>query len=607
MFKAFYNLDKDEKGALTIILTSTILTAIFSSRIYSFELPIGMDTFSHLPKVAYISKFGPSFWCYDWYCGYPIFTSYAPLSYLLVYPLTLIGLDAIFSYKLVEVLFLLVAPLCFYKFCRAYSLERRKAFYATMIFSIFPSVIHNPLIFGRFPNIVSFPFFILTLMFTFKATENFSKKYFLLASILFTLTLLTHHFSAYILSLVFLIYALSLIFEIKNVGLKTLLTKMLILIGILFLSFIFSAFWLLLYIVDLTYWVSFYTQNVNPLISAALLILLTALTIICLKSFASYTSVKSLFTLAWAFLFLVFSSYFFPLTYFLPFGGSIDFMRFQLYLSIPFSLLIAGGRSRFLKTKGKSESLKDIKLVVVFLLILNIIIFFAVFQFFGETVREEVFCESIPEPVILYLKNNKEYGRILTFKCPFSVYLLPSQTGKPLVDGWYPQGSVLPIIKFNVKKTLTRIEDESLISTFIKKSQVFGVKWVLLGDPGKAYLLQNSSFKKVLNFSRYILYENTLNISYVETNPKTELKWSQTRDMIRIIVEVNSRERLNVTVREAYFPGWTGWDNSEWLNISPTKNGFISFELKGVGKHNVTLTFNPYHNFFQRLIKNLEL
>jgi len=587
-----------EKKILLATLTINFILAVLATKIFSDGYPLGMDTFSHLPKTLYLSTHGFTQWFFDWYCGFPYLISYAPLAYILTYSLSIFNINPLLSYKLTETIFLMLTPIVFYKLVKTLGFSGEKAAYATLFFTVFPSTIQNPIIFGRFTNIVSYPFFILTLIFVFK-TLNCKRsrwKNLFFASIFFGLTVLTHHFSAYILLLTMAILFLTLIQE------KTIQTKILTVIakffGIAFLGCVFSGFWLLPFYLYREYWVLTYTkENFLLLVSITLFVLMVVLVGITVKKLFKPKNFNSLFVSVWMIIFIVLGSGLLPLKYFLPLGGEVDFLRFQLYLAIPSTILLVNLKNYSFGRLGKKLSLQQKldkpKIWILVFLILNVLTVGILFQVFPVVLAEEVYPEDPPPQLIQYIKGEKGWGRILPIDCPFWVYILPYQTGKPLVDGWYPQGCILPTLKSITKKTINHYSKEEALKNLIANSKTYGIKWVIVGNHSKLYLFNNSTFKKVLKVSRFTVYKNSLNITYIETNPKTKVKFWQKGDSILIAFKTNNN-KTRVLVREAYFPGWFAYEKSEKINVQKDGNGFICFNVYGVGEHRIRLTFNPY-------------
>ncbi len=600
------SLQKDEKIYVFTIIGINTIIAVVATQIFSSNLPFGMDSFSHLPKVLYLAKHGFSLWFFDWYCGCPLFIFYSPLAYLLGFLPTSLGIDAFFSYKFVELVFLLITPLVFYKFCRKINLERKASLYATLIFSLVPSTIHNSIIFGRFANIVSYPFFLLTLIYLVEIIEKASKKSVFLASIFFCLTLLSHHFSAYILCVVVVVYMVVLTFE--KPGLKQLLTKLLLFGLMFFLGFMFSSLWWIPLFIYRNYWLTPQTGNLTLLpVSVILLILFTALLCWIVRKFFHPAGFREATILTWMILFLLLGSGLLPLKYLLPFGEEVDFLRFQLYSAIPLAVFMADLKGFSLGKIGKKfqleQKLNKKRIWLTFFVVLNLVVARVIVQVFPTVLTEEVFVGKVPHPILQYISSCPEYGRILAINTPYWVYISPYYTNKPLVDGWYPQGAVLPIIKQNVKKTINSSTNQTLLLHFINQPETYGIKWVLLGNSSKIFLLQNSTFQPVVQCSRFTLFENKLNITYIETKPQAQVVWNIDKDSIHIVLKTKA-SKTKVLVKEAYFPGWIAFDGQKEISLFPDKDGFISFIVYGFGEHTIRLTFNPYREILKMMFSN---
>ncbi|RLI29360.1 hypothetical protein DRO53_01760 [Candidatus Bathyarchaeota archaeon] len=587
------------------ILLVNLATAIYATQLFSASYPLGMDTFSHLPKLLYLVENGFASWFFDWYAGMPLFLFYPPLAYLIAYLPTLAGVDPILSYKIVEALFILATPFLLYLLSRKFGLGREKAAYAALIFSIIPFTPLNSIVFGRFPNIVALPFFLACLYFVVEAVEKFSRKSILLAGVFYALTLLTHHLSAYLLALVIVILWLNL--ALQGRSLRKLVKHLFSLGSPLLVGLLLSSFWIIPFLLYLKYWhqLAFHPSSVYYAPLAALIFLATVL---AASKFAEKAlkpkNFYSRFIFVWAALFLVYGSYLVPVEYLLPGGGELDLMRFQLYGSLPLAILLCSLENFSLGARRKILSkFRSLRFITVLLLFLNLLTGYVIFAFTPEVVAQEVDVGEIPRPLVDYLSSRMEFGRVLAIDAPFWVYLLPHYTGKRLIDGWYPQGSILVALKKVGKYyTLNNCKDDALLKHFIDCAEDYGIKWVIVGVNGRTYLLQNSAFKPVLEAGNVILYENVNPVSYVEAEPPAEVEYTWSKDLISLTVKTEA-PITRITVKEAYFPAWKAYDNGVEIPLSKSELGFMVFTLKGEGLHQVNLVFEDYN---KQLPKKLE-
>jgi uncharacterized membrane protein len=186
---------------------------------------------------------------------------------------------------------------------------------------------------------------------------------------------------------------------------------------------------------------------------------LVILGLLSLVSSALYVSKKikhtdptGLFLVLWftVFFWLGLGYYAMPLANFPLFQSvwrSLDVHRFWLYLSIPAALLAGKALVRIARFSAKKTSL------VAMIIILTLIVVgagvkatYSVIQNINPHLPYTTQNSEIPQQLLTYLKSKEGFGRILPVRCPLWVYLLPSYSGKPLIDGWYPQEKLLPFL-----------------------------------------------------------------------------------------------------------------------------------------------------------------
>jgi hypothetical protein len=233
--------------------------------------------------------------------------------------------------------------------------------------------------------------------------------------------------------------------------------------------------------------------------------------------------------LTWLILFLIYGTYFIPASVLLPGGAEVDLLRFQLYASIPFAIILVTRKNydfRGILRRLFGEKL-NVPFLITLLLTANVVTGAALLASTPEVIAQEVDVGRIPPAVENYLASKQDFGRVLAVDSPYWVYLLPYYTGKRLIDGWYPQGSILVMLK-KIEKiyTLNSCKDNDLIRHFIDRAEDYGIKWVLVGSQGRHYLLEDSSFKPVLEAGGITLYENPSRISYVDSNSPIEASWT---------------------------------------------------------------------------------
>lgn len=226
---------------------------------------MGVDSTSHLYKVIFILKsyreYGyVPFWTPDWYGGTPLLLLYPPLSYYICFLFSLLGLDPISSYKIVEAFFYVVAPYSLYRLSRELGLTKTEGGIAALLLSFSPAIIDNMIFYDRFPTICSIPLVCFYLTYFYRAfKDGFNLKAGITSAFLLALLILVHHLSALIAVLVSIIAILSFILDFRKVihGLESLTFTFIASLGL-------SSLWLVPFL-DTSRFVSenpFYNRNV---------------------------------------------------------------------------------------------------------------------------------------------------------------------------------------------------------------------------------------------------------------------------------------------------------------------------------------------------------
>jgi hypothetical protein len=191
---------------------------------------------------------------------------------------------------------------------------------------------------------------------------------------------------------------------------------------------------------------------------------------------------------------------------------------------------------------------------------------------------------SIPSEVIAFFKVNSEQGRVLSIKSPEWIYVLPYYTNQPLIDGWYPQGKLLqPLLEINDYKindlysTLQEggeAEQDRVWLNLIHNASDLGISWVMIGDDDKRHLMMGTDFTLVAEIEGIFIYK------FTQLSP----------DHLTLNVE-DVREKVNIVVKVADFPGWTLRVDNVLLEHSQTEIGFITFSLPPRSSYRVDLTY----------------
>ena len=171
---------------------------------------MGIDTTSHLYRVLFLSEWlGRGvfpFWSPDWYGGSPTLLLYPPLGYFFSVGLSMLGVDPLLSYKIVDAVFYCLAPLTLYSLAREFGFSKGESAFASALYSVVPEVIENYLFYDRFPTVVAIPIFCAFIIMFHRALMGSRRLFDLLMSILLmSALLLTHHLSALIAGIVALL------------------------------------------------------------------------------------------------------------------------------------------------------------------------------------------------------------------------------------------------------------------------------------------------------------------------------------------------------------------------------------------------------------------
>ncbi len=286
---------------------------------------------------------------------------------------------------------------------------------------------------------------------------------------------------------------------------------------------------------------------------------------------------------------------------------SLDIHRFWLYLAVPIALLagkVAGTFSRSSVRRSSSVGLATI--VILILAGATIKAEYSLTQDVNPHLPYTTLNSEIPQELLDYFKSENEYGRILPVRCPMWIYVLPSYAGKPLVDGWYPQEKLLPVLLNISDYRINDLETSGGNRTriwegLIRKNQELGIRWVLIGNSNSTLIknLSNSTFKQDAfircGTSNLTVLKNTVENSWVRLNsiPNTDVRYYRPAPD-RILVDIDhSMKDVELVVREAYHPSWSARIDGETVPIQATNEGFMSIRIKTSPCSVVILHSNP--------------
>jgi uncharacterized membrane protein len=206
-------------------------------------IPMSVDTTSHLYKILFLQHWWKQgvfpFWSPDWYAGSPALLLYPPLGYYLAAGLSMVGIEPVLSYKVVDAAFYWVAPISVYFLGKELGFSKGESALGALLFSVVPEVIENYIFFDRFPTVIAIPIFCAFIITFHRALLNRGGQINLLSPILtWSALMLTHHLSALIAGIA---AALMVILTFEKEGFKRPLLK-LVAVGVGTLGV--TAFWL---------------------------------------------------------------------------------------------------------------------------------------------------------------------------------------------------------------------------------------------------------------------------------------------------------------------------------------------------------------------------
>ena len=325
-------------------------------------------------------------------------------------------------------------------------------------------------------------------------------------------------------------------------------------------------------------------------------------------------------TLMWfvAFFWLSLGSYALPPVALAPLSSvwrALDVHRFWLYLSVPLSMLAAIGLRQLTEVSAKLFARRHwhipAALVMIILLGGCVKVAYTLANDVSEFLPYPVTNKSIPAELITYFRADPTYARILAIRCPFWIYVLPYYTGKPLIDGWYPQDKLLKhLLEIDDYRILDlesagSVKPESPNRTriwrdLILRSKVFAIKWVVVGkvdEEVRLSLFDGTDFE----YDASIAYEDGAIMVYRCSEP-VSMAEAASPFAGEVAVSRDSADVLRLTldggwdgllvVREAYFPTWRAVSAGVSLDIEKDPEGFIMIRVPS-GVKEITLYHKP--------------
>ena len=313
----------------------------------------------------------------------------------------------------------------------------------------------------------------------------------------------------------------------------------------------------------------------------------------------------------------------------LPYWTRLDTYRFSIYACIPECILVGKlssmlASSQFFKGRKilafKNSFFKPKTVAAAF--VASMLISSALV---GHFIVADDFSYrpngTISTGIVQYFRGQEDHARVLSIGCPDWIFLLPLYTGKPLVDGWYPQAKILPYLvdidDYTLNELIKTYGDEKndsarieLWETLISNFSLLGVEWVLIPEDIN---IENTTLSAILiedkqDFSLdakkdgILIYKTKFSQSLIQTEAKI-LATTFYPEKITIVVETN--RSTFITVKEAYFPEWTVQTNASSAQLIKDDEGFIKIHItpiEGSNIYGVDLVYErPYEGYLYLL------
>jgi uncharacterized membrane protein len=583
-----------DKNILLVLIVCVLIKFIFAFPLDNSLLPSGTDTSSHLFKVWYIVEHGITNWNYYWYAGFAFFRYYPPLSYIIPGLLgKLVGF--LFAYKLINNVFLVLAPVVFLYFLKEFKFSTEKTLVALIFFSFMP-IFSYYLVDGRYPSLVNVVFALLAWIFLKRAIDGDSINLtnIFMTSIFLGISILTHHMTSFIFMLISFGWAI-----FYRMNMKTFYK----LSAIIVCSLLLVSWWLIPFFMET--WSTSKSSNYGKLLETNPLTITGGISLVLFKlnifsvSFGPQIAIivvimigllclLSLFTLkdkiTKDFIVVII-----VIAFILLF---IRYKRVIIFLPIPLSILVTQGIFTL-----KRNMIKIIAPIFFILLIISYL-----------SIKPQTFpypeIPDIPKDGrVLFLplgQELEESGKINKYL--YSVVLSPIK-GNENLYGWFIESQ-------NVGKAADKkLNYYSLIS------QPLNVKpddyYKLLSDGWTNYVVVNKNYNELINYfnssnnfhlinmnQRFAVFEIEPKSTYVEINGESIVS-NVTKLDDNIIIQCLCQPG-NITIKESYHSLWVGSINDKKVDVEPSENGFINLKTNEKNNCTIHLSFeNPeYYMIF---------
>jgi len=290
----------------------------------------------------------------------------------------------------------------------------------------------------------------------------------------------------------------------------------------------------------------------------------------------------------------------------LPFWKSLDSLRFLLYASIAQAILAGKYLTGLLKgekaTTGVSV-LKNKSRKLTVSLLTTVVLASTVLGAVSAGLNNLTPNTETPPEMIKYFKESSVNARILPIECPKWIYILPTQTRKPIIDGWFPQEKILkpllPINDYRINDLIDYPEEERIRiwQSLISNHTRLGINWIMIGNERLRFLVDgNPEFRLALTTDTIAIYEAKESVSLIETHPHKALSnmtiTQPQPDEIHISIR-NLEEPTTITIKQAYMPYWEAHANNGInIEVKEDEDGYILLIIPPAANTEVNIRFS---------------